>query len=74
MAELKPCPTELRLCPFCGGEAKLQNDTINFDPISSYIECSECHVKTEKFVISTTYSSDEMAIEAWNKRVTDGTD
>lgn len=63
--------TELKHCPFCGGEAELQNDTINFDKINSYVVCSKCHARTKKHEISTTYSSDEMAIEAWNRRATD---
>lgn len=46
---------ELKPCPFCGGEAKWQ---------SGVICCSDCGVKTRYT------SSRELAINAWNRRLT----
>lgn len=51
--------TELRKCPFCGGEAELSlywEDTY-------CVYCKRCEAKTDGFA----YPKD--AIEAWNKRV-----
>lgn len=56
MAELKPCP-------FCGGEAKLDRATH-----SSLVYCKECRASTKLIDFSPEYASDEKAIEAWNRR------
>lgn len=58
----------LKHCPFCGGDAVLTYD----GPVSdrtSYVKCKSCDSSTKKIPISTKYSSDERAVEAWNKRV-----
>ena len=55
--------TELRPCPFCGGEAKhgYDGDPI-FGRIVHWVYCKECHAKTRE-------SSDEdFVIESWNTR------
>jgi Lar family restriction alleviation protein len=66
MAELKPCP-------FCGGEAELHH---KIEPLCidaySYVYCTKCGVTTEAFPKSFDHSSDEKAIEAWNRRAEDG--
>ena len=49
---------KLKPCPFCGGEAHLQNWSDG-----AYVWC-ECGVKTETYLHSGT----EKAIEAWNRR------
>lgn len=51
--------TELRKCPFCGGEAEIS--TYYF--IEWYIGCGECSCDLGVF------DTKEEAIEAWNKRV-----
>lgn len=56
---------ELKPCPFCGGEAELQSE-----PWSAVI-CANCRAMSHCFPHSGKYSSDEKAIEAWNRRVDD---
>lgn len=58
---------ELKQCPFCGGEAYVQKH--DFDMLNSTygVICLECCCETYQF-----YNTQEMAIEAWNKRVKDG--
>ena len=56
MSELKPCP-------FCGGEAKLEH-LIK----SSIVYCKCCRASTRAMEFSPEYASDEKAIEAWNNR------
>lgn len=58
---------ELIPCPFCGGKAELEHEYIfGFD--YSTIKCKKCGVKTAPIKVSSTYSSDELAAEAWNRR------
>lgn len=66
MSDLKPCPV-------CGGKAQLDHDQVGFN-LYSKVRCVNCHCSTKKFGISTKVSSDELAIEAWNKRVGDSDD
>lgn len=58
---------ELKLCPFCGGEAKLEHLCK-----SSIVYCKCCRASTRSIELSPEYASDEKAIEAWNRRVEDG--
>lgn len=51
--------TDLKPCPFCGGEAHLLNWTDQ-----AYVWC-ECGVKTEVYLHSGCV---DKAIEAWNRR------
>ena len=57
---------ELEPCPFCGGEAELMH--IHAFSEQSYIICLKCGARTREFRISTERSSDQEAIEAWNRR------
>ena len=52
---------ELRKCPFCGGEAEI-NDR-GFFTTETFVECMECLARGEEF-----YTEAE-AIAAWNRRV-----
>ena len=54
--------TELRKCPFCGGEAETYSYYFN----EWYIGCVECSCDLGVF------DTKEEAIEAWNRRVNDG--
>ena len=60
--------TELKPCPFCGGEAKYA-----YEMPFSYIYCTECD-STGKLVIDT-YEQEDGRLEAemaWNRRVFNG--
>lgn len=58
---------ELKPCPFCGEEARLINKCAAFEKVSCVI-CTKCGARTKDFSISTKWSSDQEAIEAWNRR------
>lgn len=64
---------ELKPCPFCGGNAKLVdhtfwNDTTKSFSYKSYgVMCRHCGVQGFQF-----YETEEEAINAWNRRATDG--
>lgn len=55
---------ELKLCPFCGGKAKLIKANYDLEDIY-WIRCKKCGVDSNIFYTSDT------AIEAWNRRVED---
>ena len=65
---------KLKPCPFCGGEAKIGHSTettgitypVTYD--YSYVECIECGSKTHKVIVSAEHCSNDLAVEAWNRR------
>ena len=74
--------TELKPCPFCGGEAEVREGFVYADN-AVLIRCQKCFVKTEKVLINhpkiTYYGTDEStrytkeqaiqkAAEIWNRR------
>lgn len=61
---------DLKECPFCGGRAKLINEVrgVTVENKVSYVMCDDCMASTKMFQISTRHSSDEKAVEAWNRR------
>lgn len=65
---------KLKPCPFCGGNAKLVHEEqgITVSYVVSYILCTVCKATSPTFRISTEYSSDKKAIEAWNSRAQEG--
>lgn len=60
MSELKPCP-------FCGGEAKFKSFKSRgiFGTVAYYVECSVCKIRTELRLDMTE------PVEAWNRRTDD---
>lgn len=60
---------ELKPCPFCGGEAILRN----FDGADYKCECTNNFCQAS-YMIGMNYDTEEDAIEAWNRRITDGTE
>lgn len=81
MAELKPCP-------FCGGEAKVSLMEKTYGACGARIVCKNCRVRTRFYsthetivngkTITTPLTEEgkrrgiKEAIEAWNRRVSDG--
>ena len=62
--------TELKLCPFCGGEAELireKNKHAN-GKSGSVIRCKACGAKSAWQQLSHSYSCDDEAIKWWNFR------
>lgn len=52
-------PEELLPCPFCGGEAELDDSLAQWDHA---VQCRECHASTY------LWDSDAEAIKYWNCR------
>lgn len=58
---------ELKPCPFCGYEKpELWHDN-DFGGYS-YVACPKCRCKSDRFPKLFSESSDQRAIEAWNRR------
>lgn len=55
--------TELKRCPFCGGEAEIIEHIFGTLEHSYGVECTDCGAKTWQF-----YSEKTDVIEAWNRR------
>lgn len=54
----------LKLCPFCGCESKVESFT-EYGKVKGYfIYCNNCHVEQGKL-----YKTKANAIKAWNRRI-----
>ena len=74
--------SELKSCPFCGGEAKLMGEfqvipiqdasgayvDADIQELPTWVECTKCHAMTKYFDTFTDKDTDD-AVEAWNRRV-----
>lgn len=60
---------KLKPCPFCGGMGVLNNEECR---TVSYVKCLTCGAETGLVKVSAEYSSDDKAIEAWNRRSDNG--
>ena len=62
--------TELKPCPFCGGQAEMnvRGGNYGYTPDIYYVRCKRCGAKIE--IISNNYKNlSKSVINAWNKRV-----
>lgn len=58
---------KLKPCPFCGGEAELIHDEL-----FSFVKCKMCSAEARIVKVSARYCADEIAVEAWNRRIDNG--
>ena len=65
MSELKPCP-------FCGGEVEIANLTVNGSKgiVRGNFECGDCGAKIALKAMFEIYPLDSLA-KAWNRRHSD---
>lgn len=59
----------LKKCPFCGGEAKMK---VNESTLNTLIACQSCNVTMKNNFKGNKRIKkllEELAIEAWNRRV-----
>ena len=60
---------ELKKCPFCGGKAELITNRSDLTSNAwSKVRCKSCYAETKKYYIAHEYSSDDLAVDAWNRR------
>lgn len=58
---------ELKPCPFCGGEACMQEHVFHGYTSTYGVVCLDCCAETRQF-----YDTKEEAAEAWNRRADNG--
>jgi len=58
--------SELKLCPFCGCEAKISLIQIAEDETASFVSCTECFAKTDGY--EAPFGEPEAAAGEWNNR------
>ena len=58
--------TELKPCPFCGGEAEIEEIYYTFWHLKTYyVRCTRCGCRTME-------DNKEYAIQDWNRRINNG--
>jgi hypothetical protein len=58
---------KLKLCPLCGGEAKLFTQRNQYEPNGCYVthvSCSKCNHSTQKYGVLNKEST--LAVKEWN--------
>ena len=63
---MKATEKELKSCPFCGGEAKIEHID---DDYLCYAICTKCYATAQGFLNYPGSNSEEKAVYAWNRRV-----
>ena len=60
----------LKECPFCGKEAELLFDEADHREYT-YVVCSGCGIKTQRFYACVEECAMQQAADIWNKRYTE---
>ena len=65
--------TELKPCPFCGGEAEIQEEHrwitgVNKGFHWKYVSCRKCNNRTAGY----EWDEEKEMVKAWNRRANDG--
>ena len=61
---------ELKPCPFCGGEAKVEKEPFaTWDEFIAHCNNPKCIAFYLGYYDEGLYKTEEQAIEAWNRRV-----
>ena len=63
--------TELKPCPFCGGEALLEEFTVR-KGFEACVVCSGCLVTMPTITYDTQKEATEAVVEDWNRRAENG--
>lgn len=58
--------TALKLCPFCGGTARLVSHRTGEDSMGAYVYCRACDAHSQHF--DDAYAPVDEAAAAWNRR------
>lgn len=59
---------ELKLCPFCGGEAKIRESySDRYDTYFTFAKCLDCGAQSRP-LSTRTYDEDDV-IKVWNRRI-----
>lgn len=70
-AEMKPADvTELKPCPFCGGEAELHYDRGPTGERYAWVGCNQCDVMSGHVDVASMMPEETHPITAWNTRAT----
>ena len=64
--------TELKPCPFCGGEASLGEKNMGRGVYGAVVRCTNCGCESKAYSARLDWCANEMATEAWNRRAEDG--
>ena len=66
---------ELKQCPFCGGNPSIREFLMRHvlvkDKDAIEIHCQRCGASTRSFECSVNYSARQLAINAWNNRISE---
>lgn len=60
---------DVKSCPCCGGEAKLDTVGDSNTVLRVYITCDNCGLRTRPIPVAPQYSAIGVAVNFWNKRV-----
>lgn len=56
----------LKPCPFCGGQATVQEYPIAYCKTTYFVKCTNCYARSNSYLANPA-----SAVEAWNRRVND---